>query len=53
MNKFIENMKKKIIIIIIRHPRLTPGAMIGAFQVSGFRARFRRFWKSLGLGDSR
>ena len=43
-----QEKKKKL-----RHPRLTPGAGFEAAQVSGIRARFRHFWKSLGLGDSR
>ena len=33
MNKFIVNRKMIIIIIIIRHPHLTPGAELGAFQI--------------------
>ena len=50
MNKFIVNRKK---IIIIRHPRLTSSAGFRVSQVSGIRSRFRRLWKSLGLGNSR
>ena len=34
-------------------PSLDTRCRVGGVSVSGIKPRFRRFWKSLGLGDSR